>query len=171
MGFARYLGALWPVVSENRYLIAPLHITDRYALSLSTAQLVGVLLIALLSWANNRGVRYGRVIQNVFTSAKLGASLGVIVVGVLIGRRAVATHALDFDADGPANTTWTNANCNIANTDIVGWYTLGFHHVTRAEDWPVMPTMWHEFMIRPFHFFQKNPVLDPPKSLSEAATR
>ena len=46
---------------------------------------------------------------------------------------------------------------NIANTDIVGW-ALGFHHVTRAEDWPVMPVMWHEFTIRPFHFFQKNPV-------------
>jgi Cu2+-containing amine oxidase len=29
-----------------------------------------------------------------------------------------------------------------------------------------MPTMWHEFLIRPFHFFQKNPVLDLPKSLS-----
>ena len=61
---------------------------------------------------------------------------------------------------------WTKANRTIANTDIVGWYTLGFHHITRAEDWPVMPTMWHEFAIRPFHFFKKNPVLDLPKSLA-----
>jgi primary-amine oxidase len=29
----------------------------------------------------------------------------------------------------------------------------------------VMPVMWHEFTIRPFHFFQKNPVLDLPRSL------
>jgi APA family basic amino acid/polyamine antiporter len=93
VGFARYLGVLWPAVSESRYLIAPLHITERYALSLSTAQLVGVLLIGLLSWTNNRGVRYGRIIQNVFTSAKLGALLGVIVVGVLIGRNAGAIQA------------------------------------------------------------------------------
>jgi primary-amine oxidase len=48
----------------------------------------------------------------------------------------------------------------------VGWYTLGFHYITRAEDWPVMLTMWHEFAIRPFHFFKKNPVLDLPKSLA-----
>jgi basic amino acid/polyamine antiporter, APA family len=93
VGFARYLGSLWPSVSENLYLVAPVHVTERYAFSLSTAQLVGVLLIALLSWTNSRGVRYGRVVQNVFTSAKLGALLGVIVVGVLIGRSAVATHA------------------------------------------------------------------------------
>jgi len=31
----------------------------------------------------------------------------------------------------------------------------------------VMPTMWHEFAIRPFHFFNKNPVLDLPKSLAD----
>ena len=29
-----------------------------------------------------------------------------------------------------------------------------------------MPTMWHSFYIRPFHFFQANPVLDLPKSLT-----
>lgn len=61
---------------------------------------------------------------------------------------------------------WTEANRPIENTDIVGWYTLGFHHIPRSEDWPVMPVMWHSFQIRPFHFFAKNPVLDLPKSLS-----
>ena len=66
-----------------------------------------------------------------------------------------------------ASAVWTQANRPITNTDIVGWYTLGFHHITRSEDWPIMPTMWHSFYIRPFHFFQGgNPVLDLPKSLS-----
>ena len=79
-------------------------------------------------------------------------------------RYAAGTYPTGSEGnDGLA--AWTQANRNIANTDIVGWYTLGFHHVTRAEDWPVMPVMWHEFTIRPFHFFQKNPVLDLPKSL------
>ncbi len=63
-------------------------------------------------------------------------------------------------------TNWIEANRPIANTDIVGWYTLGFHHITRAEDWPVMPTMWHSFYLRPFHFFDKNPVLDLPKQVT-----
>ena len=63
--------------------------------------------------------------------------------------------------DGLAS--WTRKNRSIQNTDIVAWYTLGFHHVPREEDWPVMPVMWHDFVIRPFHFFAQNPVLDLPK--------
>jgi primary-amine oxidase len=79
-------------------------------------------------------------------------------------RYAAGTYPTSSNAkDGLA--TWTRANRAIANTDIVGWYTLGFHHITRSEDWPVMPTMWHSFHLRPFHFFQSNPVLDLPKSL------
>jgi primary-amine oxidase len=58
---------------------------------------------------------------------------------------------------------WTQANRPVENTDLVGWYTLGFHHMPRVEDWPVMPTMWHHFQIRPFNFFNANPTLDLPK--------
>jgi APA family basic amino acid/polyamine antiporter len=83
VGFARYLGILWPRISEDAYLIAPIHLTSNYAVSLSTAQLMGVLMIALLTWTNARGINYGKLIQNTFTSAKLVALLGVIVVGVV----------------------------------------------------------------------------------------
>ncbi len=57
---------------------------------------------------------------------------------------------------------WTKADRPIENTDIVGWYTVGFHHVVRVEDWPVMPMMWHDFLIRPMNFFDKNPVMTLP---------
>ncbi len=58
---------------------------------------------------------------------------------------------------------WTSANRPIQNTDVVLWYTLGFHHVVRAEDWPVLPVTWSGFELRPFDFFQRNPAVDLPK--------
>jgi APA family basic amino acid/polyamine antiporter len=90
VGFARYLGVLVPGIAEDRYLIPPVHLSAGYALSLSTTQLVGILLIALLTWTNTRGLDYGRIIQNVFTTAKTGALIGLIVVGVLLGWNANA---------------------------------------------------------------------------------
>jgi APA family basic amino acid/polyamine antiporter len=83
VGFARYLGTLWPSISESEYIIPPIQVTGHYAVSLSTAQLIGVLLIALLTWSNARGINYGKLIQNAFTSAKLLSLLGVIVVGAV----------------------------------------------------------------------------------------
>ena len=59
--------------------------SEGYALSLSTAQLVGVLLIALLTWTNARGLEYGRVIQNIFTTAKSGALAALILAGLFLG--------------------------------------------------------------------------------------
>ena len=85
VGFARYFGALWPWISDEHYLIAPMHVSEGYAVSLSTTQLVGIAMIALLTWTNTRGLEYGRIVQNVFTTAKTGALLGLILVGVLLG--------------------------------------------------------------------------------------
>ena len=59
---------------------------------------------------------------------------------------------------------WTSANRPVERTDIVVWYTLGLHHVVRAEDWPVLPTNWQSFELRPFDFFARNPALDLPRT-------
>jgi primary-amine oxidase len=58
---------------------------------------------------------------------------------------------------------WTKANRRIERTDLVLWYTIGMHHMVRAEDWPVMPVLWHSFELRPFDFFDRNPALDLPR--------
>src|SRR5437763_4590051 len=85
VGFARFLGVLWPPISESNYIIPPVHLSSGYAISLSTAQFVGILLIALLTWTNTRGLEYGKIVQNVFTTTKIGALLGLIVAGLILG--------------------------------------------------------------------------------------
>src|SRR5882762_9627810 len=93
VGFARYLGVLYPRVGESQYLIAPIPLSTNYAISLSTAQLVGILLIVLLTFMNTRGLKLGKLVQNTFTTAKLGALLGLILLGLLIGSRSGALQA------------------------------------------------------------------------------
>jgi len=90
VGFARYFGALWPWIAEDHYLVPPLHLSVGYALSLSTTQLVGILLIALLTWTNTRGLEYGRIVQNIFTTTKTGAVIGLVLVGLILGWNHVA---------------------------------------------------------------------------------
>ena len=90
VAFARFLGVLWPAIGEEHYIIAPVHLTTGYAVSLSTAQLVGVLLIALLTWSNTRGLEYGKIVQNIFTTAKTGALIALIGLGLVLGWNAGA---------------------------------------------------------------------------------
>jgi APA family basic amino acid/polyamine antiporter len=95
VGFAKYLGIVWPgnAISETRYIVEPIRIGSGYAISLSTAQIVGVLLIVLLTWMNTRGLKLGKLVQNVFTVAKTGALIGLIVLGVIVGLGSAAAHA------------------------------------------------------------------------------
>jgi len=95
VGFARYAGVFFPFISEDRYLIPPLHITSGYALSLSITQAVAIAVIVFLSWMNTRGIEYGRIVQNVFTTAKTGAVIGLIAIGLLLGTNA-ETIAVNF---------------------------------------------------------------------------
>jgi len=90
VAFARFSSILLPSISETRYLIPPIHISTGYAFSLSTAQLVGVAVIALLTWTNSRGLEYGKIVQNVFTTAKVSAIAALILAGLFLGRSAEA---------------------------------------------------------------------------------
>ncbi len=100
VGFGRYLGVLVPWVSESHYLINPIHIGSKYAVSLSTAQLIGVLLIVLLTWMNTRGLKLGKLVQNVFTVTKTGALIALVLLGVIVGYSATV-------ASGNFGDLWT----------------------------------------------------------------
>jgi APA family basic amino acid/polyamine antiporter len=90
VAFARFLGVLLPSVSPTAWIIRPVNLPAGYALSLSTQQLVAILLIGLLTFINTRGLKLGKIIQNIFTSSKILSLMALIVVGALIGRNADA---------------------------------------------------------------------------------
>jgi basic amino acid/polyamine antiporter, APA family len=90
VGFARYLGVLFPAISSTAWVVHPINLSSKYAISLSLQQLVGVLMIILLTFLNTLGVRLGKLIQNVFTSAKTLSLLGLIFLCVFVGRNAGA---------------------------------------------------------------------------------
>src|SRR5205807_1811444 len=92
VAFARFLGVLWPAISEDRYLIPPQLISQRYAVSLSSSQLLALAIIVLVTFTNTRGLQYGKIIQNIFTIAKTGALLALIMLGLFLGRNSAAVH-------------------------------------------------------------------------------
>jgi APA family basic amino acid/polyamine antiporter len=90
IGFARYLGVLAPAISPQTWVMHPLAISSKYAISLSVQQLVAVLMIIFLTFLNTLGVQLGKIIQNIFTSAKTLSLLGLIVLCVFVGRNSEA---------------------------------------------------------------------------------
>jgi len=90
VGFARYLGVLFPAISPNTWIIHPISLGSKLAISLSIQQFVAILMIMLITFLNTLGVRLGKLIQNIFTSAKTLSLLGLILIGVFVGRNHAA---------------------------------------------------------------------------------
>jgi APA family basic amino acid/polyamine antiporter len=105
VAFGKFLGVFFPSVSASRWLW---HVGTGN-IGLSTANLAAILVIVLLTWLNTQGVKLGAAVQNVFTSAKVLALLGIVAVG-LVARNATAIAA-NFGAGWHA--FWAGA----------GWHT------------------------------------------------
>ena len=84
VAFANFTGVLIKGIDANNYLIAPRRLGS-YAISLSTAQLLAILMIVVLTFTNMRGLKLGKLIQNTFTFTKTAALFGLIVVGLILG--------------------------------------------------------------------------------------
>jgi APA family basic amino acid/polyamine antiporter len=80
VAFGKFLGVFFPSVSQGHWLW---HVGSGNV-GLNTANLAAIAVITLLTALNTRGVKLGAAVQNVFTSAKVLALLGVLGVGVLL---------------------------------------------------------------------------------------
>ena len=103
VGFARFLGVLVPWVSPTAWVVEPINLSAKYAISLSSQQLIAVLLTILLTFINTRGLRVGKLIQNAFTSAKTLSLLALILLGLFVGKNAEAITANFSDWWTPRN--------------------------------------------------------------------
>jgi len=99
VAFAKFTGVLVPWFSEKNVLarIGPV--------SISTQQLLAIAVLVFLTWVNTRGLRAGARVQNVFTVAKVGALLGLIVLGLLYRRPEAVARNFDRFWEG-ASLSW-----------------------------------------------------------------
>ena len=81
IAFARFSGVLFPFISETHYLIAPIGLLPGYALSLSTTQCLALVVILVTCIINIGGVRWGKLVQNIFTIAKLVGMVMLLGLG------------------------------------------------------------------------------------------
>jgi len=86
VAFAKFSGILFPFFDSSHFIL------NYGFLKFTTQQALAVSLIAVLSAVNTRGVKYGVIIQNVFTSAKIIALFGIIICGVFVGLRPEVLH-------------------------------------------------------------------------------
>ena len=97
VAFARFTAVLIPGVGEQNI------VAEVFGLRISAAQVFAILCIALLTYINTRGLREGKIVQNVFTIAKTAALIGLILIGIIVGRNA---HAIEANLANFWSGTW-----------------------------------------------------------------
>jgi basic amino acid/polyamine antiporter, APA family len=112
VAFGKFLGIFWPAVSSTHWIIH-LWKVPKFAIGpmilggmdvgLNTQNLVAILIVIALSIVNIFGVKTGAFIQNIFTTAKVSALLGLVLFGVFLGENRQALAA-NFGAN-----FWRNA--------------------------------------------------------------
>lgn len=75
-------------------------------------------------------------------------------------QRYAAGDTPNQNPSAPGLPQFVRDNASLVNRDLVLWLTLGHHHVTAAEDWPVMSRQKLSLTLKPSNFFDRNPALD-----------
>jgi len=118
VAFAKYTGIFFPAINDQDYLLRLGTGPGRAAIGVTTQQALAIVVIAVLTWSNTRGIRTGAVVQNVFTFAKVGALVGLVGAGFLVGRNstAVADNFTHF---------WGHAGWSLDSVRLVGVAMVG----------------------------------------------
>ena len=114
IAFGKFLGVFFPSVSSTHWLIHLWHVPPipigpmvlgNMDVGLNTQNLAAIVIVIFLSVVNIFGIRTGAAVQNVFTIAKTAALLGLVLLGLFVGRNAQAIAA-NFGANFWRNAGW-----------------------------------------------------------------
>jgi APA family basic amino acid/polyamine antiporter len=96
VAFAKFAGVFFPWIAADNQLLP----------FVNTQQVVAIVIVLVLTWVNTRGIGLGSLVQNVFTIAKTGALLGLVLLGLLLGRNDAAVTANFGNFWGDAASGW-----------------------------------------------------------------
>ncbi len=114
VAFGKFLGVFFPAISSTNWIwhiahVPPISIgpmvLGNMDVGLNTQNLMAILIVVFLSVLNMFGVKTGAAVQNVFTFAKTAALLGLVLLGIFVGRNAQAIAA-NFGASFWRNAGW-----------------------------------------------------------------
>jgi basic amino acid/polyamine antiporter, APA family len=113
VAFAKFAGVFVPWISARNVLFG----AGRFGVN--SQQVVAISVLVLLTWVNTRGVRTGALVQNTFTFAKVAALLGLVFLGIAVGRNPQAI-ARNFSGHFWENSGWTFTAIRLVGVAMVG---------------------------------------------------
>jgi APA family basic amino acid/polyamine antiporter len=80
VAFAKYSGVIIPWISEKNILL------QLGPIGINSTMVVAIIMIIFLTWLNTRGIVTGKTVQNFFTSTKVIALLGFVLIGIIASK-------------------------------------------------------------------------------------
>ena len=80
VGFAKFSGVIFPWISDSNILLTI------FSINITSTQFIAIVMILFLTWLNTKGIVTGKTVQNIFTSTKVIALIGFIIVGLLFAK-------------------------------------------------------------------------------------
>ena len=117
VAFSKYTSVFFPELNNELYSYGNV-------IQITYAQLLAVISVVLLTFINTRGVQNGRIIQLVFTSAKVFALFALIVLGLAIGLKT-NTLSQNFTDIWSASKTTILPNGKITIVPLAGFALMG----------------------------------------------
>jgi basic amino acid/polyamine antiporter, APA family len=117
VAFAKYAGVLFPqLISDNNVIFA----VGDSSFKLTSQRLLAILSILLLTYNNTKGVKQGKIVQNIFSSTKLLALGLIVILGLAMGFNANVLSANLSGLFEAQQYSKTDSGLNIVNLSAFG---------------------------------------------------